>query len=437
MTKVSPSIEKARKEIVQTVIDDIQNGNPLFWNNKMICCSPNINALTNKPYRGVNRIYLFISMLKHYKKTGEIRTDNRWMTFKQLTKKGYHLKKGAKGTLIEYYDTKKIDIHEYLQFLKDNYATKEKIKAVEDLIKNGYTTISMPFTKGYVVFNGEDIEGLPQLEKINKSLSEKINDMETMIKNSEAKISHIIPFQGFINNYQPASDTITLGVPERFKDNISYYATAAHEIAHSTGHQKRLARDGICNFTGFGSEGYAKEELRAEITSMFIGQEYGFEIDQEHINNHKAYLQSWIKVLKNNPDELWKAANDAEKAVEYIQTHMINRSKELEQFIQILPILNLYANTPNNTLREKIDTFIATIPNCIIKTNNFGNYEEIIINNKSFKANDKGLFSYNFTEIKPLKEEIKDKTMLNYKIRKPSQIPAKSETKNQKQLLHL
>jgi len=93
-------------------------------------------------------------------------------------------------------------------------------------------------------------------------------------------------------------------------------ATLLHEAGHATGHISRLNRD----MTGvFGSPEYAKEELRAEIASAFTAQELGLDYKQnEHMENHEAYVQNWIDVLENEPNELFAAIKDAEKISDYL-----------------------------------------------------------------------------------------------------------------------
>ena len=95
---------------------------------------------------------------------------------------------------------------------------------------------------------------------------------------------------------------------------MAFYGTAAHEIAHSTGAEKRMAREGVTNTDGFGGEIYAKEELRAEMASMFLAQEYGITLDENHYESHIAYLQSWAKAVEKDPDELFRAAAEAQKS---------------------------------------------------------------------------------------------------------------------------
>ncbi|MGL6200846.1 MAG: zincin-like metallopeptidase domain-containing protein [Lachnospiraceae bacterium] len=97
-----------------------------------------------------------------------------------------------------------------------------------------------------------------------------------------------------------------------FKDQESYYNTIFHEMGHSTGHYTRLNRD----LSGFGTEEYAKKELRDETGSMFIEADLGIYMSGEHFQDHSNYLLSWIKVLKDDPNELFRTCADAEKISE-------------------------------------------------------------------------------------------------------------------------
>lgn len=103
---------------------------------------------------------------------------------------------------------------------------------------------------------------------------------------------------------------------DRFRNEYSYMATFLHEASHATGHKSRLNRD----LTGaFGSPEYAKEELRAEISSAFTSQALGLsQSDMEHMENHKAYIQNWIAALEQNPNELFAAIKEAGKISDYL-----------------------------------------------------------------------------------------------------------------------
>ena len=94
-----------------------------------------------------------------------------------------------------------------------------------------------------------------------------------------------------------------------------YYSTALHEIGHSTGHEKRLNRN---LSTDRGSPDYAKEELRAEIASMFLEQDLGVEVKEKHIENNSAYIAAWKSAIKEDPNALFKAIANAERITKFV-----------------------------------------------------------------------------------------------------------------------
>ncbi len=182
------------------------------------------------------------------------------------------------------------------------------------------------------------MEGVPPEHSLTIDENEKNKYMENMLKNSEAKIFFD---QSNRNFYSPTKDEIHVLPREKFKTMDGFYATCAHEIAHSTGHPTRMNRD----MFNFEKSEYAKEELRAELTSTFLQQQYGIKFDEKHYENHAAYLQSWAKVLKDDPNELYRAASKAQEMADYIEHNMLLRGleqakpKQLESGNEV-PILN-------------------------------------------------------------------------------------------------
>lgn len=119
--------------------------------------------------------------------------------------------------------------------------------------------------------------------------------------------------------YRPSDDSITMPPEQSFVDSYGYMSTFLHEAGHATGHATRLNRD----LSGtFGTESYAKEELRAEIASAFTSQALGFGKEEQGLaqtmDNHKAYVQSWIESISDKPNELFAAIKDAEKISDYL-----------------------------------------------------------------------------------------------------------------------
>ena len=129
--------------------------------------------------------------------------------------------------------------------------------------------------------------------------------------------------------YSPSLDRICL--PTAFTNKAGGWSTVAHEIIHSTGHKSRLNRDGVasCAVMKMGNlHDYSYEELIAELGSLFLCTELGLSTEDSK-KQSAAYLASWAKVLKSNPDYLWKASSEASKAVQFVQS-IINQSKQGE-----------------------------------------------------------------------------------------------------------
>lgn len=288
-------VDEKRQALAEKVIGDIQSGKPFFWNSGHIGGPPK-NAVTGKRYRGGNAVTLYVTSLDR----GYI--DPRWMTFEQAKSQGHKVKKGEKGTHIEFWTDKKLT-------KERNPETGMEEKKVEKL--------EHPIVKNYVVFNAAQIEGLELEAPRIHSEAEKNTYMENMIKNSEAKL---FEDQVARNFYRPSKDEIHLMPRESFHTLDNYYAVAAHEIAHSTGAKDRLDRPMV---GGFGTPEYAKEELRAEMASMFLHEEYGLKFDESHYKNHTAYLQNWAETIKKNPNELYQAAADAQRICDYVEERMI------------------------------------------------------------------------------------------------------------------
>lgn len=263
------------------------------------------NPITGKRYKGINAIQLM----------SRERIDPRWMTYKQAIAQGARVRKGEKGTLIQYWKF-------------TDKQVKKDINGVPLLDQNGKfihheIKLERPRLFFATVFNAEQIDGLPQTTPEQKTWSD-IERAESILASSGAVIQH-----GEINRafYRSSTDTIHLPKQSEFLSAENYYATALHELGHWTGHASRLNRD-IAH--PFGSEGYAKEELRAEIASMILGDELGIGYDP---GQHLAYVASWIKVLQNDPLELLRAASDAEKIQAYALALEQKQIQEIESHL--------------------------------------------------------------------------------------------------------
>ncbi|WP_303749302.1 ArdC family protein [Stenotrophomonas pigmentata] len=248
------------------------------------------NAVSGRSYAGGNSMYLFaIAVEKGY-------DDNRWMTYDQATRAGFQVRKGEKHTKIAWWERP---------------VAREKVRedSKDEQDKNDEERRG-PIFRTFQVFNAAQIDGMPErVQRVVPDVDWRHNECERLLTDSGARINHDGGGRAF---YRPISDSIHLPEKASFHTADNYYATALHELGHWTGHKDRLNRD---LSGGFGSVEYAKEELRAEIASMMIGDRLGIGHDP---TRHAAYVKSWIEVLKNEPKEVMRAASDAEK----ICTHL-------------------------------------------------------------------------------------------------------------------
>lgn len=248
------------------------------------------NPVTGKRYRGINALYLMLNQSD----------DNRWLTYKQALSMDAQVRKGEKGTTIQYWKFNE-------ERIKNDDAGKpmldEQGKSLKVLVN-----LERPKVFYATVFHASQIDNLPELitKKPDWSIIERA---EKLLQNAGATLVHSEADRAF---YRVSTDSIHLPPKEQFKSAANYYATALHELGHWSGHSSRLDRD-----LGhpFGSDAYAKEELRAEIASMLLGAELGIGHDP---SQHTAYIKSWIRVLEDDPLEIFRASADAEKIVNHM-----------------------------------------------------------------------------------------------------------------------
>ena len=249
-----------------------------------------VNPTTGKRYRGINSLNL---MSRAY-------TDPRWLTYKQAISHGVQVRKGEKSTLVQYWkftdERIKTDDNNNPVLNSEGNPIKEQVK------------LERPRVFYAAVFNAQQMDNLPELD-IKAPDWDPLERAEHILQASNAVIRHGEADRAF---YRPSTDSIHLPHKHQFLTQDRYYATALHELGHWTGHELRLNRD---LSHPFGSHGYAKEELRAEIASMLLSGELGVGHDP---GQHVAYVSSWIKALQEDPTEIFRAAADAEKIQDYV-----------------------------------------------------------------------------------------------------------------------
>jgi len=287
------------------------------------------NPTTGKRYKGINALWLM----------SQGREDARWLTYNQAQSQGAQVKKGTKGSVIQYW---KFTEEHPKRDDQGQIMTDENGQAIKISVK-----LERPNVFHSVVFNAEQIEGLPPVPVIDRTW-DPLERAEALLTGSNANIKHVAHDSAF---YSPSKDLIQLPLREQFASADNYYATALHELGHWSGHATRLNRD---LSHPFGSMGYAKEELRAEIASLILGSELGIGHDA---GQHAAYVNSWIKVLEEDHLELFRAAADAEKIHHYVlalelqQKPALNDPLEAEtqslgQKSEIAQTVKIYINVP-------------------------------------------------------------------------------------------
>ncbi|MCK6438834.1 MAG: ssDNA-binding domain-containing protein [Planctomycetes bacterium] len=279
------------QRITDRIITDLENGvrpwlkpwsaehmagritRPLRWN--------------GKPYSGINVIMLWSeATVRGY-------ACPIWMTYKQAAELGGQVRKGEHGSLVVYAD---------------------RFKKVETDDTGAQTEREIPFLKGYTVFNCEQVDGLPAHYYATAAPQmdprERITHAEAFFAATGIDIRH----GGDRAYYAVHSDHVQMPPFECFRDVLSYYQTLAHETCHATRHPSRLDRD--FGRKRWGDEGYAMEELVAELGAAFLSADLG--LTPEPRDDHAAYIASWLKVLKDDKRAVFTAAAHAQRAADYL-----------------------------------------------------------------------------------------------------------------------
>ncbi len=239
------------------------------------------------PYSGINILLLWAASVE------QGFDSPSWMTFRQALELNAHVRKGEKGSLVVY----------------ANSITKtEQNDAGEDVERD------IHFLKGYTVFNCDQIEGLPEHYYVKPepkfTAVERIDHAEAFFTNTRADIR----YRGGRAYYAQEADYIQMPPIESFRDAESFYATLSHETVHWVKHPSRLDRD--FGRKSWGDEGYAREELVAELGSAFLCAD--LELTPEVRDDHASYIASWAQVLKNDSRAIFTAAAHAQRAVDFL-----------------------------------------------------------------------------------------------------------------------
>lgn len=266
------------EEITNKIIKKLEDG-VVAWRRPYSDANFPVNWNTGKMYRGINMMLL---------------DGGEYATFKQINKAGGKIKKGEKAHTVVFW--KLFDI-------EDESTGEEK---------------KIPMLRTYNVFEiNTQVDGLESKREVIEYENEPIDEAKKIVNsyfnnNQSPKYTKI---RG-VPCYIPSDDRVCMPSIKDFLNSESYYSTFFHEMVHSTGHSDRLKREGVTGKISFGSSNYSKEELIAEIGASMLSVEA--RIDTVTIDNSASYIDNWLQALRNDKTLIVKAAQKAQKSVDYI-----------------------------------------------------------------------------------------------------------------------
>lgn len=247
---------------------------------------------TGEPYSGINVILLWAESVA--------RGFNApiWITFRQALALGAHVRKGEKGSTVVY---------------------ANRISRTETGDDGADVERSIPFLKAYTVFNVEQVEGLPAhfhaVAEPKLDTAQRIDHADRFFAATRAKVRH----GGDQAYYAMQPDYVQMPPFECFEDPEAYYATLAHECTHWTRHPTRLDRD--FGRKRWGDDGYAREELVAELGAAFLCADLGLELTPRP--DHASYIDNWLKVMNDDRRFIFTAAAHAQRAADYLHQRQV------------------------------------------------------------------------------------------------------------------
>lgn len=284
--------QDAHRRITDRILTELKQGTRPWlkpWSGGDLAGSGRSRPLraTGQPYRGINVLLLWIEAQAY----GYVSPS--WMTYKQAQALGAQVRKGERGATVVYYGDSSKTVH-------DEASGEDRDQAFR-------------FLKTYTVFNVVQIDALPERFYIVPESApevERIAAADAFFARIPATVNH----GGDKAYYMPSADRIQLPPFAAFHDAHGYYTTRGHETVHWTRHESRLDRS--FGREKWGDEGYAREELVAELGAAFLAAGLGLSIEPRP--DHASYVASWIKVLQNDTRAIVQAAAHAERAVAYL-----------------------------------------------------------------------------------------------------------------------
>lgn len=304
--------DKHAQALADVFIKGLENGTAPWiqpWTDNAQVPGAPYNPTTGKSYRGGNSLALMMAEAEMQLSGKLTEPDNRWMTYKQSVSVGAQVRKGEKG----------VQLLKWLEV--DDKAANDPAPAPADASDSHdkKRMVAVPFW----VFHASQMDGLPPVPKPEpRPELEMLQQVDDLVKASGA----LVQYGGNRAFYSPSLDLIQMPVLNQFHDMPAAAATLLHELGHWTGHASRLNRP--FSFDRKGEE-YAREELRAEMSSLAMCQRLGVPHDP---GQHVAYVASWISLLKKDPREILRAASDVEK----ILTHLNVPERQHEILPQVV-----------------------------------------------------------------------------------------------------
>ncbi|MBP3453842.1 MAG: DUF1738 domain-containing protein [Clostridia bacterium] len=267
-------------EVTARIMEQMEQG-IIPWEKPWIACGKAVSHATGKAYSLLNQMLLG--------RPGE------YLTFKQCQQAGGRVRKGEKSSMVVFW--------KWIEQEDEETGEKKEV----------------PFLRYYNVFHIDQCEGITAKHTTETAFPDGADTLETAqniiydyLSREGVKLTHQEGDKAF---YRPATDEVVLPIRKQFVSTAEYYSTVFHELTHSTGHPTRLNRLNRPSF--FGTEDYSKEELVAEIGASALVNHIGLETSHS-LRNNVAYLQNWLRVLKDDKRFIVSATGKAEKAVNLI-----------------------------------------------------------------------------------------------------------------------
>lgn len=310
--------KKAASKIVGELLRLADESGELPWERPWNVAGLPRNGISEREYRGINLFYLgLLASARGYDST-------RWMTYKQAEEESFQQWRKEQGLPDNdqsrqqysqsgvYRGVRKGERGAPVVFFKP-VPRKEKGKVVLD--SNGDPEMRL-VRAHYTVFNADQTDlQFPSEEVQEREQTEKIQSAEWIVSSFEnaPRVEH----GGDRACYVPSEDVVRMPRPERFHSDEDYYHALFHELVHATGHSSRLDRT-KGDWSGMGSASYAEEELVAEMGAAILSAHAGIRTDERARRHSAAYIQGWMKKLRQDPDLMIRAATRAQTAVDHI-----------------------------------------------------------------------------------------------------------------------